>query len=344
MLAFLVRLLMNLIFQFVRVSAIFALILQIAACQSQQELVSGLTEREANEILVVLQSQKMSPIKTAVPGRQVSYSVTINENSAPRALRILVDNKLPRSVSSGLAAVYPPGGSGLIPTGSEEKAKYLMALQGEIENMFKILPGIVEARVVIVLPDSDMIRDINAAPTPATASVALVYNPIDEEGNPSITAEDVKYLVSSAVEALTPAGVTVVLASNVPMKLIDVVNQKHKQTISKPTLPIAMTGSSNFPPSSFEMPNDMVAGATGAVNRTDQALKLADKNSADKKSDFLLWLFAILAIFGIILGGFGLIRAISLRGKFNALQNSVANDGSRPAAGSNTNTGATESP
>ncbi|MDA0712801.1 MAG: hypothetical protein O2897_02310 [bacterium] len=333
---------MNLIFQSVRVSAILAFILQIAACQSQQELVSGLTEREANEILVVLQSQKMSPIKVAVPGRQITYSVTINENTAPKALRILVDNKLPRAVSPGLAAVYPPGGSGLIPTGSEEKAKYLMALQGEIENMFKILPGIVEARVVIVLPDADMIRDINAAPLPATASVALVYNPIDEEGNPSITTEDVKYLVSSAVEGLTPAGVTVVLASNVPIKLIDVINTKHRQTISKQTLPVAMAGTSNFPPSSFETPANLTPVA--AAGKTDLALKAVDKTAAEKKSNFLLWLFAFLAVVGIVLGGFVLIRAISLRGKFNALQNSMANNGSVPAAGSNTNAAASESP
>ncbi len=300
-------------------------LLGVVACQSQQELVSGLTEREANEVLVVLQSQKMEPVKVAIPGRTITYSVSIKENSAPEALRILVENKLPRPLSQGLADVYPVGGGGLIPTASEEKAKFLMAIQGEIENMLKVLPGIIEARVVVVLSDTDTIRDINAPPPAATASVAIVYNPIDNKGTPSVTPDDVKYLISSAVEDLSPSSVTVVMASNVPMKLIDVAKNSHKKAIARPAA--AATTESSSPssgtPTSSSDSDYLSANAKHGSDRLALSSSIkAKENEQESKGRFLIWLFGALAVLGLLLGTFGLIRAVSLRSKFATLQNS----------------------
>ena len=308
----------------IRTCLALSFLLGVVACQSQQELVSGLTEREANEVLVVLQSQKMEPVKVAIPGRTITYSVSIKEKSAPEALRILVENKLPRPLSQGLADVYPVGGGGLIPTASEEKAKFLMAIQGEIENMLKVLPGIIEARVVVVLADTDAIRDINSPPPPATASVAIVYNPIDNKGTPSVTPDDVKYLISSAVEDLSPSSVTVVMASNMPMKLIDVARNSHKKAIARPTA--AATTESSSPssgtPASSSDSDSVSANAKHGSNHMSSSIK-AKENEQESKGRFLIWLFGALAVLGLLLGTFGLIRAVSLRSKFANLQNSL---------------------
>jgi type III secretion protein J len=310
----------------IRINLALFFLLGVVACQSQQILVSELTEREANEILVVLQSQKLEPVKVAVPGRTVTYTVSVKEKSAPEALRILVENKLPRPVSQGLADVYPVGGGGLIPTASEEKAKFVMAIQGEIENMLKVLPGIIETRVVIVLADTDAIRDINTPPPPATASVAIVYNPIDNQGTPSVTPDDVKYLISSAVEDLSPASVTVVMASNVPMKLIDVSRNIPKKAVAKPTA--AVSTESATPPSSsgnaISSSGDSVSSS--AHHRSDHlafSSSIKAKEEEDSKGRFLVWLFGALAVLGLMLGTFGLMRAVSLRSKIANMQNKI---------------------
>lgn len=311
----------------IRIGLAWFYLLGVVACQSQVELVSGLTEREANEVLVVLQSQKMEPIKVAVPAnRIITYTVSVKEKSAPEALRILVENKLPRPVSQGLAEVYPVGGGGLIPTASEEKAKFIMAIQGEIENMLKVLPGIIEARVVVVLADTDAIRDINAPPPPATASVAIVYNPIDNEGTPSVTPDDVKYLISSAVEDLSPASVTVVMASNVPMKLIDVARNVPKKSVAKPTA-AASTDSSTPPasgtPTSSSAGDSMSASGHHRSDNLALSSSIKAKEEEDSKGRFLIWLFAALAVLGLLLGTFGLIRAVSLRTKIDKMQKNI---------------------
>ena len=142
------------------------------------------------------------------------------ESASENALRILVRNKLPKTRSQGLAQVYPAGSGGLIPTQTEEKAKFLMAIQGEIEMKLKSFPGVVQAHVSVVTPAKDVIRDVAEAPSPATASVALVYN-LRENGETPITMVEVQTLVAAAVEDLKPEQVQVVLKENQPLVLVD---------------------------------------------------------------------------------------------------------------------------
>lgn len=297
-----------------RILLLAGLVLGLSACQGEQEIVSGLSEPDANELMVVLQSQKIDVTKVATPGRIITYVLSVKSGDSQKAMRILVDNKLPRTPSNGLAEVYPIGGGGLIPTGSEEKAKFVMALQGEIENMLKVLPGIVQARVVVVLPSSDAIRDISAPPPKATASVAVVYNPIDDKGTPSVTPDDVKYLVASAVEDLSPTGVTVVMASNVPMKLIDISKNAPAKTTTKPQTQVAGTMETpSTPDSGHGLPSQGGVGTHALQNGS--AVKSAMIAEAEERNHLLLWLFGTLAVVGLVLGIFGLLRSMSLRSR-----------------------------
>jgi type III secretion protein J len=304
----------------VRVLFLAGFMLAIAGCQGQQEIVGALSESDANELMVVLQSQHIDVTKVAIPGRTITYSLSVKSGDATTAMRILVDNKLPKKPSNGLADVYPPGGGGLIPTGSEEKAKFLMAIQGEIENMLKVLPGIVQARVVVVLPDTDAIRDLNSPPPKATSSVAIVYNPIDDKGTPSVTPDDVKYLVASAVEDLSPTGVTVVMASNVPMKLIDISKNQPSKTTTKPQTATAGTTETPSTPEATHSapPAALTHQAPGYI-----AAKTAAAQDAEGRNHILIWLFATLALVGLVLGLFGLFRAISLRSKLAQMERSL---------------------
>ena len=192
----------------------------LAGCGSNVAIVHMLEEVEANEILVVLDAKDITGMKVTQEGRVVTYSVEVPEIDAKDAMRLLVANRLPKTRSSGYKDVYPVGGGGLIPTKSEEKAKFMMAVQGEIERKLKSLPGIVQAHVSVVQPDKDVVRDLDTPPPASTASVAIVYNPIDERGTAAVKEDEVQKLVASSIEDLKPSNVIVVMKRNTPMTLV----------------------------------------------------------------------------------------------------------------------------
>jgi type III secretion protein J len=194
--------------------ALTLLSLFLAACDSDLAVVHGLSEMEANEILVVLDDQGISGQKRVEEGRIVTWNVVVPGNRAKDAMRMLVANRLPKPRSFGLKEVYPAGSGGLIPTKTEEKAKFLMAMQGEIEGMLKALPGIQEARVQVVVPEKDVIRDVDTPPPPATAAVTVVYNP--DDGKKPIEEERLQKLVANAIEGLKPQNVQVFMKENRP--------------------------------------------------------------------------------------------------------------------------------
>lgn len=205
----------------VLVAALCAQASLVSACGGQEKVVHGLDEYEANEIIVVLEASGIAAHKVVEEGRVVTYSVEVSVGTVRDAMRILVANHLPRQRSQGLKEVYPAGGGGLIPTKSEERAKYLMALQGEVERKLMGMPGIVRAHVSIVQPEKDIVRDLDKEPPPSTASVAIVFNAVDERGTSAVTADEVRALVAASVEDLRTSNVQVVMKRNVPANLVD---------------------------------------------------------------------------------------------------------------------------
>jgi type III secretion protein J len=274
------------------------------ACAGEQEIVSGLTEYEANEILVVLEAKGIEAQKTKAEGRTVTYNVVVGGVDAKDAMRLLVANHLPRVRSNGLPEVYPAGGGGLIPTKSEEKAKFMMALQGEIEKKLKVLPGIVAAQVTIVSPEKDVVRDLDTTPPNSTASVAIVYNAIDERGTAAVKEDEVKNLVAASVEDLKPANVMVVMKKNVPATLVN---------------DYADSGSVEAP----------VAAVTA------YGFKFADKKSAAKAQIFVI-VGALVCILSLGVGAGAIVRSMGLR---RAKQKAEAELTSMRKAGRATQTG-----
>lgn len=258
-----------------------ACLLAAAGCGGEQNIVGGLDEFEANEILVVLRAKGIDGEKHKEEGRVVTFSVTVKAVDADDALRLLVANRLPRARSQGLKEVYPPGGGGLIPTRSEEKAKFLMAIQGEIERKLKSMPGIVQAHVSVVQPDKDIVRDLDTPPPPATASVAIVYNAIDERGSAAVKEDEVRAMVASSVEDLRPQNVTVVMKKNAPSALVE-------EIVSSTAVEQAPAAATAF------------------------GLKLADKGSWQRLQLFAVGFLAV-TVLGIAFGMGGLVRSMGLK-------------------------------
>lgn len=185
--------------------------LGLTAC-GENEIVHGLQEREANQILVVLESKEIPAKKVIEEGRVITWKVLVPSSAAHEARRILVDAELPQPKSTRLEDVFQE--TGMIPTQSEEKAKMLIGIQGEIEKKVKLIPGVLDVHAQIVIPDKEAVRDVNQAKPLPMASVVIVYEPVD--GKMPYRTEDVQKAVAASVEELTPDRVTVLSYRNQP--------------------------------------------------------------------------------------------------------------------------------
>jgi len=120
-----------------------------------------------------------------------------------RAWKILQESGLPREKATGLKDVF--SNSSLIPSASEEKARLMVGLSGEIRQTLLSVNGVVDARVHVVLPENSPLLD-KSDWKPATASVLVKY-----QGQQfPLQLEDVKSLVANSIEGLQPTNVAVV--------------------------------------------------------------------------------------------------------------------------------------
>src|SRR5262245_8295740 len=165
----------------------------LAGCL-KQELQSGLNETEAQEIIVLLKNHGLEAVRqmSAAENQAPTWTVSVKGGSQNLFLawRILQENGLPREKSTGLKDVFT--NSSLIPTASEEKARLMVGLAGDIRQTLDSVNGVVDARVHIVLPEnSPLIEKSEWKPT--TASVLVKY-----QGNQlPLQPEEVKSLVAN---------------------------------------------------------------------------------------------------------------------------------------------------
>src|SRR4051812_33004652 len=106
-------------------------------------------------------------------GRTVSYSISVPGKARLEAIKVLNQNEMPRRKDMGYIDVFKD--SGLIPTAAEERAKGLAAIEGEIERQLKLVDGILDVQVNLVLPEETALRTAQDVRSPTTASVTIKY-------------------------------------------------------------------------------------------------------------------------------------------------------------------------
>ncbi|MCI0416134.1 hypothetical protein L0222_25450, partial [bacterium] len=172
-----------------------------------QELHHGLTEEQANEMVVTLTNNGIHATKVPIEGEVLTFTLTVPKGDASHAWEILQANNLPKPPKRGFGEVFAK--TSLIPTAVEEKAMYMQAVMGELEKTLVTMTGVVEARVHVVLPESDVLKEELQGPTITKAAVLLKYKP-DRSGAVPFKEEDVRNLIANSVEGLKPADVAVV--------------------------------------------------------------------------------------------------------------------------------------
>lgn len=187
--------------------ALLALVLQTAACSSN--ILHGIDERSANEATASLEragigAEKM-PDEGAAAGGGATYTIRVASADGTRALDLLRALGLPRDRRRGFSETYSQ--PSLIPTPSEERARYLDATAGEIERTLETVDGVVSARVHLVLEETDPLAVDAKQKSPARAAVLIKAR----SGPAPISGPDVQKLVAGSVAGLDPAAVGVVV-------------------------------------------------------------------------------------------------------------------------------------
>ena len=127
----------------------------ITVCGCSANVLHGLDERAANEATAALERAGIGAQKVtddaAMPGTAAAFTIRVATGDATRAVDLLHALGLPRDRRPGFAETY--GQQSLIPTPSEERARYVNATAGEIEKTLETIDGVVGARVHLALEE-----------------------------------------------------------------------------------------------------------------------------------------------------------------------------------------------
>jgi type III secretion protein J len=176
------------------------LALSLVGC-AKQELYTGLTEHQANEMVALLQNAGIASTKEV---REPSvYAITTAQDNFSRAIELLHANGLPRGSFETVGQVFKK--EGFVSSPVEERARLTYALSQELSNTLQNIDGVVVARVHLAVPDKDPLSD---KPKPASASVFIKHRP-GRDLSSQVAA--MKALVVNGVEGLPYDNVTVAL-------------------------------------------------------------------------------------------------------------------------------------
>jgi len=179
----------------------------LSACNAE-DLYSKLTERQANEMVAVLQADGIHSEKVAKEG---GFSVATARADLPAAMRSLNARGLPREQAANLCSVFKR--DGIVSTPMEERGRMLCALSQEISSTISNIDGVIVARVLLAMPERNPLND---KPLPSGASVFIKHRP---DRDLSGQVAQIKTLVVNSIEGLSYENVTVALfpADDVPL-------------------------------------------------------------------------------------------------------------------------------
>ncbi len=189
-----------------RTSCILIPCLLLTAC-ADDEILHGLDERQANEVLVALDGAGIRGSKEREEGAERAWMVSVPARDSPRAQRVLADASLPRARPPGFGDVFSKGS--MVPTPTEEHALYLHALGGELALTIEAIDGVVGARVHVGIPQPDPLRP--GERSPPRGSVLVRCRPASCDAVRRLEG-GLRSLVAGAADGLDPAAVSVVFA------------------------------------------------------------------------------------------------------------------------------------
>lgn len=164
----------------------------LCACTKEVVLQSGLSDSDANEIVMVLNQQGIPVEKKKA---KEGVNLVLAETDLSRATSLMNAAGLPRRSRESLGEVFKK--QGMISTPLEERVRYLHGLSEELSYTLQQFDNVISARVHVVLPE----RIAPGEPLqPSSAAVFIKYRPpIDEDA----IAPRIQRLVASSIPGLS---------------------------------------------------------------------------------------------------------------------------------------------
>ena len=195
--------------RFQRIASVAVAVFVLGGCTTN--LQHDLNEDDANDIYVLLRKKGISAEKVKEgEGKDARYVIAVPKANVARAAELLREHSLPRPRADGLAIFKQT--KGMIPTQTEERAMFIEALAGEVSNALNRIPGVLEARTIVMIPESNDLAQPDKKPLPS-ASVLIKYMQTEgkADGKP-VTEEEVRLFVANAVPELKKENVHVIMA------------------------------------------------------------------------------------------------------------------------------------
>ncbi|WP_296555972.1 type III secretion system inner membrane ring lipoprotein SctJ [Pigmentiphaga sp.] len=174
-----------------RVVCVSLLLALLAACSKMVTLQAGLTDADANEIVLVLNRKGIQVDKQK---NKEGVTLLVKDSDLSRATETMSAAGLPRRSLSNLGEVFKK--QGMISSPMEERVRYIHGLSAELESTMLQFDNVVVARVHVVLPE----RIAPGEPIqPSSAAVFIKYRPpLDEDA----VMPRVRRLVASSIPGL----------------------------------------------------------------------------------------------------------------------------------------------
>ena len=181
-----------------RRACVLVLLALLAGCKA--DLYSHLGERDAVEMVAVLARGGIDADR--VVAKDGTSTLRVDKARLPEAVSLLEANRYPRNEFSNLGEVFEQ--KGIVSSPIAERARFIYAMSQEISRTLSDIDGVLTARVHIVLPHNDPLRD---GDEPAAAAVFVRY---DARAGIDQLVPQIKMLVANSIEGLSYDKVSVV--------------------------------------------------------------------------------------------------------------------------------------
>jgi type III secretion protein J len=173
----------------------------LVACD--QELLKGLDQRQANEVLAVLQQANISAKKQ--DGGKLGFSIQVDESDFVKAVQLLKTNDLPSKARVEIAQMFPADSLATSPRA--EKARLFSGIEQRLEQSLLVLPAVVQARLHISYDVESTSATMQKTPT-SHLSVLVVYRNADDE---AVLVNQIKRFLKNSLPAVNYDDISVVL-------------------------------------------------------------------------------------------------------------------------------------
>ncbi len=197
---------------FKRLFFLCASFLFLLGCEGEKEVISNIDEREANLILVLLESKGISAMKVQLAREgaggdgATKYTIMVPEHRAIDAISYLNQNGFPRKKGANLLEIFSK--SGLVSSEKEETIRYQAGLAEQISNMLLSMDGVIDANVQLSFPAQELFPGEEQTQR-ITAAIYIKHQGAMDDPNLQLESK-IKRLVSGSISGLDINDVTVV--------------------------------------------------------------------------------------------------------------------------------------